>query len=412
MATEYDFSFGVEQQKNQGKSSSTFQGIVIVAVMVLVTVTAFLLGIMFERRTSPANSSELATFWETWEIIEDDFYGDLPEEEARKFGAIQGLVASLGDPFTSFAPPDEAQARREDIDGFFGGIGVEIEVNPDYNAVQVTRVIPQNPAADVGILAGDVFFEVDGQSVIGFDPQRLARVVRGEVGTDVLLTMYRPEEDEQYEVSVRRAIIEQPIVFSENLDGIGYVQLSTFSSVATSQLEGHIEELLEEDIDALILDLRRNGGGLLNQAVSIADLFLDDGTVLIQRSADTREVFESSDGDILDGLPMMVLVDSGTASAAEVVAGALQDRDRALLVGQQTFGKGVIQNLYDLNDGSQLRVTSAAWYTPDDNAIHNRGLAPDLPVDPLIISDPTGEINDPARQAAVDYLREIYLAEE
>jgi carboxyl-terminal processing protease len=407
MAREYDFDFGLEK-KQVSLGNSSYSLIVLVAFFVLVAVSAFLVGVMFERRTNAANDPELATFWEVWDIIEQDFFGEMPSAQERKFGAINGLIASLNDPFTSFAPPELAAARREQIDGHFGGVGIVVRANDSFQ-VEVMSIIPGNPAEEAGIIAGDIFVGVDDHPLDGMTTDQVADLVRGEVGTNVKLTMFRPGTGETLDFTIRRAIIETPTVFSENMDGIGYVRLSTFNGVATSQMEDHLQSLLDEDVEAFVLDLRANGGGLLDESVSIADLFLDEGIVLTQRSSDgSEEVFRSDNGDLAEDLPLIVLVDGGTASAAEVVAGALQDRDRALLVGSETFGKGVVQLVYDLVDGSQLRVTSSAWFTPEDHAIHNTGLSPDLEVE--LAFDISGD--DLILQEALDYLNEEVLSDD
>ncbi|NJL93668.1 MAG: S41 family peptidase [Anaerolineae bacterium] len=287
-------------------------------------------------------------------------------------------MTSLNDQFTTFSPPEIAEVRRQELSGHFGGIGVTIDLN-ENNEIVVVMVIPGNPADQAGIEVGDVFREVDGTSVIGWTTDMLGAQVRGELGTLVRLTMYRPSEGSTYEVNVRRAIIEIPTVFTEQRGDIGYMRLSTFSGVASEQMEQQIAALLEDGIEALVLDLRGNGGGLLEQAVEVADLFLPEGVVLTQRNADGSErVYRSDDGDVAEEIPLVVLIDGGSASASEVVAGALQDRDRAELIGQQTFGKGVVQRVYNLTDGSQLRVVSSAWYTPEDRAIQDTGLVPDV----------------------------------
>jgi carboxyl-terminal processing protease len=407
MAREYDFDFGLEK-KQVSLGNSSYSLIVLVAFFVLVAVSAFLVGVMFERRTNAANDPELATFWEVWDIIEQDFFGEMPSAQERKFGAINGLIASLNDPFTSFAPPELAAARREQIDGHFGGVGIVVRANDSFQ-VEVLSIIPGNPAEEAGIIAGDIFVGVDDQPLDGMTTDQVADLVKGEVGTNVKLTMFRPDTGETLDFIIRRAIIETPTVFSENMDGIGYVRLSTFNGVATSQMEDHLQSLLDEGVEAFVLDLRANGGGLLDESVSIADLFLDEGIVLTQRSSDgSEEVFRSDNGDLAEDLPLIVLVDGGTASAAEVVAGALQDRDRALLVGSETFGKGVVQLVYDLVDGSQLRVTSSAWFTPEDHAIHNAGLSPDLEVE--LAFDISGD--DLILQEALDYLNEEVLSDD
>lgn len=409
MATRYDFIFSSEQDASVNRNASTFTVITYAALLVLVAVMAFVVGVMFERRTSTANSRELATFWQVWDILDKEFYGDLPNVQERKYGAIQGLVASLNDPFTTFAPPEQAAINRQQIDGHFGGVGIVVRETDDGKVI-VQSIIPGNPADKAGIEAGDVFVEIDGQPVPpGFTTEQVASLVRGEVGTTVKLKMYRPETDETYEVTLKRAIIETPTVFSEDYDGVGYIQLTSFNGVATSQMETNLRAMFDENVRAIVLDLRANGGGLLDQAVSIADLFLDEGIVLTERGVNGKEqVFRSDSGDLAEDIPLVVLVDGGTASASEVLAGALQDRGRAILVGQRTFGKGVVQLVYNLTDGSQLRVTSSAWFTPDDRAINEEGLVPDLPV--VQTFDNLG--TDLVLQAALDYVNENYPPEE
>jgi len=408
MTHEYDFVFGTENNTAPAQTFAPFNTLVYTALLVLVAVTAFLVGIMFERRTNSANNAEMASFWQVWDILEESFYGEMPSVQDRKYGAIQGLVQTLNDPFTSFSPPEVASVRRQELDGHFGGVGIVIRANEQFQ-VLVVSVIPGNPADDAGIQAGDIFLEVDGQSVEGYTTDRIADMVRGEIGTEVVLKMLRPTEDETYEATLTRAIIEQPTVYSEDQEGIAYVRLAAFNGVALSQLQEQMARLVAEDPRGIILDLRANGGGLLDQSVQVADMFLADGVVLTQRSSDgSVKVERSDDGDLAEDLPLVVLVDGGTASAAEVVAGALQDRDRAILIGQQTYGKGVVQQVYNLNDGSQLRVTSSAWYTPKDRAIHPDGLTPDLPIAETY--DTQG--NDLVLQAALDHLNDLYPADE
>jgi len=399
----YDLKFSAAKEVKA--DGGLLNALAYILLTVLVSVTAFLLGVMYERRTNPANDVTLSSFWETWDILERDYYGELPDDQTRKFGAIEGLVNSLGDPFTSFARPEVAEVRRQEMDGHFGGVGIVVRTNEALQVV-VASVIPGNPADDADIQAGDVFIEVDGVAVAGMNTDRVADLVRGEVGSEVKLRMYRPETQEYYEVSLIRAIIETPTVFSEvQEEEFGYINLTTFNGVATSQLETHLRDLIEEEgVKGLILDLRGNGGGLLDQAVSVADLFLDEGVVLTQRdSAGREEVFRSDDGDLAEEIPLVVLVDSSTASASEVVAGALQDRNRAILIGTNTFGKGVVQLVYNLSDGSQLRVTSAAWYTPNDRAIQQGGLVPDR----LITESFDILGNDLILQAGLEYLQEV-----
>jgi carboxyl-terminal processing protease len=409
MSVKYDFDFGRPRENAEPEQRAPgFNLILYTAVVVLIAMTSFVIGIMFERRNEPSGSADLATFWQAWDIIEQRYYGDLPSAEQRKWGAIDGMVASLGDPYTSFSEPELAAVRREEIDGHFGGVGIVITPN-DAGQIIVVEVIPGNPAAEAGIQAGDIFVEIDGQAVQGIAYDQVGDMVKGELGTTVDITFLRPETDETFTVTLTRAMIETPTVASRNIDGIGYLQLASFNGVAASQMQTNIDSLLEQDVHALIFDLRGNGGGLLDQGVQIADMFLDDGVILTERSTDgDEEVFRSDDGDAAEDIPLVVLVDGGTASASEVVAGALQDRERAILIGQATYGKGVVQLVYDLIDGSQLRVTSAAWFTPDNQTLNGVGLTPE--VDVVSAYDNAGV--DLVIQAAVDYLNENYPGDE
>lgn len=403
---DYDFRFSTEapSEKAAANTELRYPNILYIGVLILVALSSFLTGAIYERRNTSSASTELSTFWDVWDILERDFYGELPDSEARRYGAINGLVDSLNDPFTSFSPPEIATERRQQLDGHFGGVGIVVRAN-DLGEVYVQEIIPGNPAEKAGIQEGDIFRAVDAVAVSGLTTDGVANLVRGEVGTTVSLTMFRPSTEETYTVALKRAIIETPTVFSENIEGVGYVRLTTFNGVATSQLEDHLRSLQAEGVRSLILDLRANGGGLLSEAVSVADTFLTEGLILTERRNDGAEqVFRADDGDLAEDLPLVVLVDGGSASASEVVAGALQDRNRALLIGQNTYGKGVVQLVYNLSDGSQLRVTAAQWYTPNERAINVGGLTPDMAIAQPF--SPTGD--DLVLAAAVDYLNQNY----
>jgi carboxyl-terminal processing protease len=228
-------------------------------------------------------------------------------------------------------------------------------------------------------------------------------LVKGPEGTEVTLTIVREEVEEPFDLTVVRALIETPVVESEMLeDGVAYVRLSSFTSDAIEQLSEHVDTLLAEDPVGMILDLRDNRGGFLNQAVAVSDLFLPKGVVVIQRdSSGVEEVFESDDGDIAEAIPLVVLVNAASASASEIVAGAIQDLDRGILIGELTFGKGSVQLSRTLSDGSELRVTIARWYTPDNSSIEHEGVLPDIELEP---PEEYGTENDTQLQRAIQYL--------
>jgi carboxyl-terminal processing protease len=227
--------------------------------------------------------------------------------------------------------------------------------------------------------------------------------VRGPAGSDVTLLVERSEEPQPFEVTVTRAHFEIEITEVRMLeDGIGYIRLREFSATAREKLEAGLEELLAEEPRGIVLDLRYNPGGWLDQAVRVSDLFLDERVILTQRWKDgSEEVFSAKDGDIGEDIPIVVLVDRGTASASEIVAGALQDHERAVLIGETTFGKGAVQLVYNLSDGSQLVVTSALWFTPDNQPIHGTGLTPDIEIP---WPEEVGPDEDPQLDRAVEYL--------
>jgi len=340
-------------------------------------------------------------FWEVWKIVQENYYGDLPDMQTVTYGAIRGMLETLGDEYTSFIEPDIAAILEEDASGSFQGIGAFVRMRED-GKLEIVGIIEGSPAEAAGLQDGDLVVAVDGQSIVGYSLYEAIILIRGPAGTDVTLTVERPSEGETFDVTVTRARIEIPVVEWEMLDeGIGYIHLREFSATATEQLEESLRQILADRPKGLILDLRNNPGGWLDQAVRVADLFLDDGVVLIERSYDGEEIFRSYDGDLAEDIPLVVLVNGGSASASEIVAGAIQAHGRGILVGERTLGKGSVQRPYRLSDGSELRVTVARWYTPNDVAIHGQGLTPDIEVP---FPEDAGPDGDPQLDRAIEYL--------
>lgn len=324
----------------------------------------------------------LDVFWEVWNTVDDRFFYDLPTDEERVQGAIEGLVNSLGDPYTAYVPPDVAHMMNEDISGEFEGIGAFVEEAPE-GGVYIFRVFEGGPAEQAGLRAGDIVIAVDGEDVTENILRESLLLIRGEAGTDVTLTVIREGQDTPLEFTVTRARLDVPTVESEMLDNnIGYVALYEFNARASSQLRPALRQLLNDGAESIILDLRNNPGGYLDESVTIADMFLADGTIVIQRNVDGEErSFTSTRGEFAEDVPLVVLINQNSASASEIVAAAIKDNGRGTLIGQTTFGKGSVQLQYNLSDGSLLRVTYANWFTPDNVSISELGVEPDIVVE-------------------------------
>lgn len=340
-------------------------------------------------------------FWDAWDIIRKEYYGDIPDTQTIIHGAIQGSLQKLGDPYTSFIEPQIAAIIHEDASGEFQGIGAYVRMRED-GKLEIAGIIPHTPAEKAGLQKGDRVLAVDGQSIIGYSIYEAIALIRGPEGSPVTLLIERPGEKETFEVTITRARIVIPLVEAKMLENhIAYIRLTDFSATATRQMKDALADLLNRQPKGLILDLRDNPGGWLDQALSVADLFLDEGIIAMERTKEEEEVFRSRDGGPAEAIPLVVLVNGGSASAAEIVAGALQDRGRGILVGEQTLGKGSVQRPYRLRDGSELRVTIARWYTPHNRAIHGEGLKPDIEVP---WPEDAGPEEDPQLDRAVEYL--------
>lgn len=353
--------------------------------------------------SAPPQSEEEAfqLFWDVWDIIRDAYYGDIPDFQTIVYGAIRGSLQALGDEYTSFIEPRIAAIINEDASGEFQGIGAYVRMRDD-GKLEIAGIIPGTPAEEAGLRSGDRVLAVNGESIIGYGIYEAIALIRGPAGTPVTLLIERPGEEETFEVTIIRARIEIPLVQAKMLEGnIAYIQLTDFSATASRQMRESLADLLARNPKGLILDLRNNPGGWLDQALEVADLFLDRGVILIERTKEGEEVFSSRDGGPAESIPLVVLVNGGSASASEIVAGAIQDRGRGILIGEPTVGKGSVQRPYRLRDGSELRVTIAHWFTPNDRAISGQGLTPDIEVP---WPEDAGPDEDPQLDRAVEYL--------
>ena len=343
-------------------------------------------------------------FWEVWNLVQDNFYGELPDMQKVTYAAIGGMLSTLEDEYTAFMEPDVAAILAEDATGEFEGIGAFVGMD-ETGKLEIVETFEEGPAKQAGILAGDRVLKVDGVSIVGATLYEAIGLIRGPAGTEVTLLIEREGTAEPFEITVTRSRLEIPIIEVEMRgDGIGYIRLYEFSTPASARMEDGLEELLAQNPRGIVFDLRGNPGGWLGQAVEVSDLFLDDGTIVVERWSDGNErEFEADPGDVGEDIPLVVLVNGGSASASEIVAGALQDRERAILIGELTFGKGSVQLPFTLSDGSELRVTVARWFTPNDRAIHGQGITPDIEV-PWPEEGDLEPDADPQLERAVEYL--------
>lgn len=323
---------------------------------------------------------KLKVFTEVLTLVRNN-YVDPVESKELIYGAIRGLLETL-DPHSSFMPPEVYKEMQIETQGTFGGLGIEITVRD--RQLTVVAPIEGTPADRAGIQAGDRIIRIDGQPTKDMTLMEAVRKLRGPRGTQVIVTILR-EGQEPYDLPITREIIEVHSVRAFDLgEGIGYIRLVSFQERTIRDLDDAIKELQKKGMSALVLDLRNNPGGLLNQAVQVADLFLEKGKLIVYtegraRNQNLRFVDEH---ETPYHFPMVVLVNTGSASASEIVAGALQAHKRAVVVGTTTFGKGSVQTVIPLNDGSGLRLTTAKYFTPDKRSIHGSGITPDIVVEP------------------------------
>lgn len=352
--------------------------------------------------STPDEAKEaFAPFWEVWSLVQNRYYDQPVDNNLLAEGAINGMLAVLGDANTRYLSPADEEAARETMSGEFQGIGAEV-ASVD-GAIVIVSPIEGSPAEQAGLRPGDILRQADGVELTGLDVAQAARMVRGPAGTAVSLLVER--DGEQFTLEVVRAVIELKSVRSEMLPGnLAYVRLNRFGERSDQELTEALEVVMAENPAGLILDLRRNPGGSLTTAVAVADQFLPQGIILREQfGGGTERLYESTDKGLAEDVPLVVLIDEGSASASEVLAGAIRDRERGILIGQTTFGKGTVQTWQGLSNGGGIRLTIARWLTPDSNWVHEQGLDPDFFI-PLPPDEAVEENVDPQLQAAIDYL--------
>ncbi|WP_018141942.1 S41 family peptidase [Thioalkalivibrio sp. ALJ7] len=366
----------------------------VVGVMLSVSVA------VYADRENGAQSAlpveDLQRFTDVYMRIKRNYVTEVEDKDLLD-NAIQGMLSGL-DEHSSYLDEQDFEDMQVGTSGEFGGLGIEVGMEDGF--VKVIAPIDDTPASRAGIEAGDLIIRLDGESVRGMSLSDAVAKMRGEKGSDITLTVMRDGEDQPKEITITRDVIQVQSVRSEILeDGYGYVRISNFQQRTARDLVRAVEDLQEKgELNGLILDLRNNPGGILNGAVGVSDAFLEEGLIVYTegRLEDSQFRYQASPGDVLKGAPMVVLVNRGSASASEIVAGALQDHKRAVVMGQNTFGKGSVQTILPLTQNTGIKLTTARYFTPDGRSIQEDGIEPDIRLQDLVVQR-SGDDNGGAR---------------
>lgn len=375
--------------------------------IILIVILAFLLGwqlgqkevtlkwlnykptISVENKEPPKSINvDFKLFWDTWDLLSRSYIDKKAIDPSKMFyGAISGMVASLGDPYTFFLPPQQQKTSKEELNGSFEGVGIQLGFNKDKRLVVVTPLVG-TPAEKAGIKPQDIIVKIEDKDTTGITLPEAVSLIRGPKGTEIDLTIFREGEQDSRTFTLKRDTIlvkSAEVSFKNTASGknIAVIKLTRFGERTQSEWEDVVSQVVSQKAEGLVLDLRNNPGGYLEGAVYIASEFLDNGDVVLQEnSLGERIPFKVNRKGSLTKIPIVALINKGSASASEIVAGALQDRKRGRLVGEQTFGKGTIQEAEDLPGGTGIHITVAKWLTPDGRWVNDtEGLEPDVKVE-------------------------------
>jgi len=348
-------------------------------------------------------SEQAEPLYQTWDIIHEQYLNQPVDDTALIRGAIRGMMDSLNDPYSAYMDPEEYRIQNTPLQGEYTGIGAWVDTTGE--SLVIMSPMPNSPAEDAGLLPGDIVVKINDEDMTSLDPIVVLNKILGPAGTTVKITIEREGSPDLLEFEIERAVIQVPSVESRLLDDrIGYIRLYTFGANSTEEFKENLLSLQEQGAQGIIFDLRNNTGGYVHIAVEITSLFIHDKIVLIEEWADgTRDIYQTKGRAIAEDIPLVILVNGGSASASEITAGALQDYERAVLVGNQTFGKGYIQNWIPLTgDNGAVRITIARWLTPNGRQIQDYGLTPDVIIE--MEETFTWTESDPQLEAAVNVI--------
>ncbi|MBD3311463.1 MAG: PDZ domain-containing protein [Candidatus Magasanikbacteria bacterium] len=348
-------------------------------------------------------------FWELWDKIKEKYVVQPVNDEDLYYGAMEGLVSGLKDPYSVYFRPKKAEEFVKDLAGEFEGIGAEIGIRNEQ--LTIIAPLPDSPAEKSGLQAGDKVYAIDGEDTFELSLDEAVSKIRGPKGSEVVLTVSHDGYDEIEEVSIVRDTINVPTVSWEQKENdLYYLRISYFNEDTWTEFDKAVREIIMNSPKGVILDLRSNPGGFLQTSVDVAGEWVESGVIVRERYSDGRvNEYKSRGKHRFADIPTVILVDGGTASGSEIVAGALQDYSLATIVGVQTFGKGSVQDFETLSDGSALKLTVARWYTPNDRQIDEEGIMPDVIVEEMFVAEGTdGEniINDKGMEKAIEILKQ------
>ncbi|HVW66950.1 MAG TPA: S41 family peptidase [Candidatus Peribacteraceae bacterium] len=399
----------------------------LIIVPVLTLLVGFLIGTGYEQRmlhpalpggnvasasgallNNPQSQANMSVFWQVWNLLNTHYnYPDQINAQQMVYGATKGMVDSVGDPYTYFMTPQENQQFQDLLSGELQGIGAELTLK--NGEVKVVSIIKGSPAEKAKLLPGDIITQVNKKTLENMSLNDIVMLIRGKKGTSVTLTVYRGTETQPRTFTIVRDTIQVPSVdysVKQTATGsVGVLTINEFGDSTIREVQSALKDVPNQNLKGLIIDLRDNGGGYLDGAVSLVSMFVKEGKVVTVDSHDQgQEVHYVTGNPILPTIPLVVLVNGGTASASEITAGALQDNGRAKIIGTQTFGKGTVQEVLDLPDGSSLRVTIARWLTPKGRDLGKEGVTPDIQIDRTDADYEAG--NDPQMTAALEWITE------
>jgi carboxyl-terminal processing protease len=382
---------------------------IVLFFLVVIILGVFGLGVWFGStqkvcQVCPPAEVDFSLFWEAWEKLEEK-YVDKEKLDTQEmiYGAISGMVKSLDDPYTIFLKPDDTKRFIEDVKGTFEGVGMEIGIR--NGQLQVIAPLEGTPAKEAGLKAGDKIMQVDGEATMNMPIDEAVNKIRGPKGSEVTLTIFREEWGETKDIKIVRGTIEIPSLKLEfKDDNIAYLRLYHFSEKAAYDFAMAAIDILNSDAQKIVLDLRDNPGGYLEVAQNIAGWFLEKGEVVVIEDfgeGEEQTLYKAEGNAVLSPYPVVVLINEGSASGSEILAGALRDNRGVKLIGEKSFGKGSVQELEKMSEGSSLKITIAKWLTPKGDSITDKGLEPDVKV------ESGGEEEDPQLDKAIEILKEL-----